>query len=144
MGTVDHHSDLPSGAAQPYWYRHDLGFVIDHALYWGCSYTEERVELTRAETDFALVDAHLDPFDQGTKNSTRACYGQLGPALSDLLGSRGKPPLRGSALGGGSALSAGVRAGPSGPVGRDAQDAATSGLRAIISLSGHIPVPHRR
>jgi len=39
---------------------------------------------------------------------------------------------------------AGVRAGASGAVGRDAQDAATSGPRAVISLSGHIPVPHRR
>jgi hypothetical protein len=29
-------------------------------------------------------------------------------------------------------------------VGRDAQDTATSGLRAAISLSGYIPVPHRR
>src|SRR5258705_8650422 len=95
MIPVGHHSDLPSGAAQPYWYGHDLGFVIDHALYWGCSYIEERVELTQAETDFDLVDAHLDPFDQGSKNSARACYRELGPALSDLLGSRGKPPLRG-------------------------------------------------
>src|SRR4051812_32272871 len=33
--TVDHHSDLPSGAAQPYWYGDDRGFVIDHALVWG-------------------------------------------------------------------------------------------------------------
>jgi len=33
-----------------------------------------------------------------------------------------------------------VRAGASGAVGRDAQDAATSGRRAGISLSGHIPV----
>ena len=41
-------------------------------------------------------------------------------------------------------FSAGVRAGASGAVGRDAQDAATSGPRAVISLSGHIPVPHRR
>src|SRR5215831_6418761 len=41
-------------------------------------------------------------------------------------------------------FSAGARAGASGRVGRDAQDAATSGLRAVISLSGHIPVPHRR
>jgi hypothetical protein len=41
-------------------------------------------------------------------------------------------------------FSAGVRAGASGAVGRDAQDAATSGLRAVISVSGHIPVPHRR
>jgi hypothetical protein len=31
ISPVDHHSDLPSGAAQPYWYGHDLGFVIDHA-----------------------------------------------------------------------------------------------------------------
>jgi hypothetical protein len=95
ISPVDHHSDFPSGPEQPYWYGHDLGFVIDHALYWGCSYIEERVELTRAEADFDLVDAHLDPFDQGSKNSMRACYGELGPALSDLLGSRGKPPLRG-------------------------------------------------
>jgi len=91
ISPVDHHSDFPSGPE----YGHDLGFVIDHALYWGCSYIEERVELTRAEADFDLVDAHLDPFDQGSKNSMRACYGELGPALSDLLGSRGKPPLRG-------------------------------------------------
>src|SRR5258708_36456612 len=41
-------------------------------------------------------------------------------------------------------FSAGVRVGASGTVGRDAQDTATSGLRAVISLSGHIPVPHRR
>src|SRR5215470_15225584 len=34
------------------------------------------------------------------------------------------------------AVSAGLRAGASGTVGRDAQDAATSGLRAVISLSG--------
>jgi hypothetical protein len=42
------------------------------------------------------------------------------------------------------AVSAGVRAGASGAVGRDAQDTATSGLRAAISLSGYLPVPHRR
>jgi len=41
-------------------------------------------------------------------------------------------------------FSASVRAGASGAVGRDAQDTATSGLRAVISLSGYIPVPHRR
>jgi len=41
-------------------------------------------------------------------------------------------------------FSAGVRAGASGAVGRDAQDTATSGLRAVISQSGYIPVPHRR
>ena len=40
-------------------------------------------------------------------------------------------------------FSAGVRAGVSGAVGRDASAAATSGRRAVISLSGHIPVPHR-
>src|SRR5262249_5433935 len=92
---VDHHSDLPSGAAQPYWHGHDLGFVIGDALYGGRSDIKERVEPTRAEADFDLVDAHLDPFDQGSKNSTGACYGELGPALSDLRGSRGKPPLCG-------------------------------------------------
>ena len=42
------------------------------------------------------------------------------------------------------AVSAGVRAGASGAVGRDARGAATSCLRAVISLSGYIPVPHRR
>src|SRR5215469_8693680 len=94
ISPVDHHSDLPAGAVQPYWYGHDLGFLIGDALYLGCSSIDERVELRRAETDFDLVDAHLDPFDQGSKNSTRACYGELGPALSDLRGSRGKPPLR--------------------------------------------------
>src|SRR5215813_4095327 len=41
-------------------------------------------------------------------------------------------------------FSASVRAGTSGALGRDAPDAATSGRRAVISLSGHIPVPHRR
>ena len=41
-------------------------------------------------------------------------------------------------------FSAGVRAGASGAAGRDAPDAATSGRRAVISLSGHIPVPHRQ
>src|SRR6516165_5176535 len=41
-------------------------------------------------------------------------------------------------------FSAGGRAGASGAVGRDAPDAATSGRRAVISLSGHIPVPHRQ
>jgi len=41
-------------------------------------------------------------------------------------------------------FSAGVRAGASAAVGRDAPDAATSGRRAVISLSGDIPVPHRR
>ena len=41
-------------------------------------------------------------------------------------------------------FSAGVRAGASGAVGRDAQDTATSGLRAVISQSGYIPEPHRR
>ena len=35
-------------------------------------------------------------------------------------------------------------AGASGAVGRDAQGAATSGFRAVISLSGHIPVPHQK
>src|SRR5262244_2681339 len=41
-------------------------------------------------------------------------------------------------------FSAGVRAGASAAVGRDVPDAATSGRRAVISLSGDIPVPHRR
>jgi len=42
------------------------------------------------------------------------------------------------------AVSAGVRAGASGAVGRDVRDAATSCQWAVISLSGYIPVPHRR
>jgi hypothetical protein len=40
-------------------------------------------------------------------------------------------------------FSAGVWAGASGAVGRDARDVATSGRRAVISLSGDIPVPRR-
>src|SRR5215831_12101597 len=38
----------------------------------------------------------------------------------------------------------GCAAWASGAVGRDAPDAATSGRREVISLSGDIPVPHRR
>ena|SRR6516162_10287651 len=38
----------------------------------------------------------------------------------------------------------GCAAWASGAVGRDARNAATLGRRAVISLSGHIPVPHRR
>jgi hypothetical protein len=38
-------------------------------------------------------------------------------------------------------FSAGVRAGASGAVGRDAQGTATSGLSAVISLSGPISYP---
>jgi hypothetical protein len=39
-------------------------------------------------------------------------------------------------------FSAGLRAGASGAVDRDAHGTANSSQRAIISLSGHIPVPH--
>src|SRR6478672_4169547 len=34
--SVDHHSDLPPGAAQPYRHGQKLGFVVVHALRW-CS-----------------------------------------------------------------------------------------------------------
>src|SRR6202035_2459158 len=37
IGAVDHHSDLPPGAAQPYWHAQDLGFVVGRALGWCCS-----------------------------------------------------------------------------------------------------------
>jgi hypothetical protein len=49
----------------------------------------------RAETYFDPVNAHIDPVDQGNEDNTPACCGEVGPALSDLLGSRGKPPLGG-------------------------------------------------
>jgi hypothetical protein len=32
IGAVDHHSDLPPGAAQPYWHGENLGFVVGRAL----------------------------------------------------------------------------------------------------------------
>jgi len=32
IGAVDHHFDLPPGAAQPYWHGQDLGFVVGRAL----------------------------------------------------------------------------------------------------------------
>src|SRR5882757_10650828 len=34
IGAVDHHSDLPPGAAQPYRYRQKLGFLVVGALRW--------------------------------------------------------------------------------------------------------------
>src|SRR5882762_8830382 len=34
IGTVDHHSDLRPGAAQPYRYRQKLGFLVVGALRW--------------------------------------------------------------------------------------------------------------
>jgi hypothetical protein len=40
IGAVDHHSDFPPGAAQPYRPGQDLGFVVFHALRWCGSYIE--------------------------------------------------------------------------------------------------------
>jgi hypothetical protein len=45
------------------------------------------------ETDVDPVDAHLDPVDQGSEDSTLACHGQLGPVLADICGPRDKPLL---------------------------------------------------
>jgi len=54
---------------------------------------EWRAQPRRAETDVDLVDAHLDPFDQGSEDSTLAGHGQLGPVLADVCGARDKPLL---------------------------------------------------
>jgi hypothetical protein len=51
-------------------------------------------EPSRAEMDLDLIEGDLDPFDQSSKYGMPACCRQLGPALSDPLGSRGRPPLR--------------------------------------------------
>ena len=72
-----------------------MGFVVGHALQWCSRDIEQRVEPRRAETYFDPVNPHIDPVDQGSEDSTPACCGELGPALSDLFGSRGKPPLGG-------------------------------------------------
>jgi len=70
-----------------------LDFVVGHALQ-GCrSNIEERAQPRRMETDVDLVDVHLDPVDQGSKDSTLACHGQLGPALADICGPRDQPLL---------------------------------------------------
>jgi len=44
-------------------------------------------------TDLDPVDAHLDPFDQGSEDSALARHGQLGPALADICGPRDQPLL---------------------------------------------------
>ena len=54
---------------------------------------EWRAQPRRAETDVDLVDAHLDPFDQGSEDSMLACHGQLGPVLADVCGARDKSLL---------------------------------------------------
>jgi hypothetical protein len=64
IGAVDHHSDLPPVATQPYRHGQSLGFVVGHALRC-CSSIEERAKPRRMETDVDLAGAHLDPFDQG-------------------------------------------------------------------------------
>src|SRR5258707_6922943 len=56
IGAVDHHSDLPPGAAQPYRHGQDLGFVVGHALRWCSSSTEDRGQPRRAETYADLAD----------------------------------------------------------------------------------------
>src|SRR5262245_43012318 len=45
------------------------------------SHTDQAAAGTRAETDFDLVDAHLDPFDQGSKNSMRVLRGTRASAF---------------------------------------------------------------
>src|SRR6266404_4488183 len=90
IGAVDHHSDLPPGAAQPYRHGQDLGFIVGLTLRWCSSYIEERGQPRRAETDVDLVDAHLDAFDQGCEHSTLAGHGHLGPARADVCSPRDK------------------------------------------------------
>src|ERR1700674_2591592 len=48
---VDHHSDLPPGAAQPHRHGQNLGFIVGHALRWCSSYIEEPGHPRRAQTD---------------------------------------------------------------------------------------------
>ena len=78
---------------QPNRHGQYLGFLVVDALR-RCSSIEQRAQPLRAETDIDLVDAHLNPFDQGSEDSTLACHWQLGPVLTDLCSPRGKPVLR--------------------------------------------------
>jgi len=43
--------------------------------------------------DVDLIDAHLDPFDQGSEDRTRARRRQLGPPPPDIRSSRRNPLL---------------------------------------------------
>jgi hypothetical protein len=43
--------------------------------------------------DVDLIDARLDPFNQGSEDRTRARRWQLGPLPRDLRGARDKPLL---------------------------------------------------
>jgi hypothetical protein len=92
--TVDHHSDLPPGAVQPYRHGQKLDLVVDHALRRSSSDIEQRAQPRRAETDVDLVDPYLDTFDQDSEDGTLAWHWQLGPALADFRGPRDKPLLR--------------------------------------------------
>jgi hypothetical protein len=44
--------------------------------------------------DVDPISPDVDAFDQGSKEGTLACCGQLGPALPDFAGSRDQPALR--------------------------------------------------
>jgi hypothetical protein len=91
---VDQHPDLPPGAAQPYRNGKNLRFVVGHALQYCRSDIEQCGEPARAEVNGDLIGRDIDAFDQGGKEGTLACSGQLGPSLPDLGGSRDEPVLR--------------------------------------------------
>ena len=55
---------------------------------------EERTEPCRPEMDVDVISTDIDAVDQGGKEGTLACSGQLGPALADFHGARDQPALR--------------------------------------------------
>src|ERR1700756_4129462 len=65
IGAVHHDSDSQPGAAQPYRYGLKLAILLPHALRWRSIAIEQGAQPRRAETDVDLVDARLDPIDQG-------------------------------------------------------------------------------
>src|SRR6516225_5767612 len=93
VGAIDPHRDLPPGAPQPYRHGQKLGFVVGLARQWRRD-IEERTEPGRPEMDVDLIGPHIDALDQGCKEGTLACSGQLGPALPDLGGAGDEPALR--------------------------------------------------
>jgi hypothetical protein len=89
--SLPHHSDLAPGATQPYRHRQYFDFVARVWRHCGC--IEQCMGSRQAETDVDLVDRHLDPFNQGSEDSTLAGNGQLGPVIAEICGSRDKPLL---------------------------------------------------
>ena len=59
----------------------------------GTATSKSAVEPCRAQVDVDLIDAHLDPFDQGSEDRTPTCRRQLGQLLPDLRSARDQPLL---------------------------------------------------